>query len=260
MEMVVDTSGSMKALDLSIKTATGTKYRTRLDVIKEVFADFVSRRPDDLIGLVSFGGYASTRAPLTTDHKALLHVLKGVEIIDPTTSKDGQAIDPEEARTAIGDALATACARLQDMEVKSKIVVLLTDGVSNAGIIKPEEAMNAARKLGIKVYTIGVGSTGRAPFFVTDRHGRRRMIEDRVELDEPLLRKMAATTGGRYFNVRNRKSVKQAMEEIDKLEKTTIERDVYNQYNELFPWFLTPALGLIVLGTGLNVLVTRRIV
>jgi Ca-activated chloride channel family protein len=260
MEMVVDTSGSMKALDLSVKTATGMQYRTRLDVIKEVFADFVSRRPDDLIGLVSFGGYASTRAPLTADHEALLHVLKGVEIIDPTTDRNGQAIDPEEALTAIGDALATACARLRDVEVKSRIVVLLTDGVSNAGIIKPEEAMKAAEKLGIKVYTIGVGSTGRAPFLATDMLGRRRIIDSWVELDEPLLRKIARTTGGRYFNVKNRKGIEEAMEEIDKLEKTEIERNIYNQYNELFPWFLGPALGLIVLGTGLNMLVTRRIV
>jgi Ca-activated chloride channel family protein len=260
MEMVVDTSGSMKALDLSVKTATGIQHRTRLDIIKEVFADFVSRRPDDLIGLVSFGGYASTRAPLTTDHEALLHVLKGVEIIDPTTSRDGQAIDPEEARTAIGDALATACARLQDIEVKSRIVVLLTDGVSNAGIIKPEEAMKAARELGIKVYTIGVGSTGRAPFLATDRLGRNHVLQNWVELDEPLLRNIAETTDGRYFNVKDRKGVEKAMEEIDKLEKTEIERNVYNQYNELFPWFLTPALCLIVLGTTLSMLVTERIV
>jgi Ca-activated chloride channel family protein len=120
--------------------------------------------------------------------------------------------------------------------------------------------MKAAEKLGIKVYTIGVGSTGRAPFLATDMLGRRRIIDSWVELDEPLLRKIARTTGGRYFNVKNRKGIEEAMEEIDKLEKTEIERNIYNQYNELFPWFLGPALGLIVLGTGLNMLVTRRIV
>lgn len=260
IEMVVDVSGSMDALDMSVKTPTGIKYRTRLDAVKETFAEFVEKRTDDMMGLVTFGGYATTRLPLTIDHNALLHVLKGVEIPKQSYDKDGQILNQEELMTAIGDALATACARLEHAEPKSKIIVLLSDGESNIGIIKPEEAMKAAKRLAIKVYTIGVGSTGSAPFWGRDIFGRMGIQYAQVSLDEALLRKIAETTGGRYFNVRDPGGLDKAMEEIDALEKTKIEREEYHQYNELFPWFLGPALGLIVLGMGLNMMIARRII
>lgn len=260
IEMVVDVSGSMDALDLSVKTGAGIKYCTRLDAVKETFAEFVKKRPDDLIGLVTFGGYATTRCPLTTDHSALLHVLQGVEIPKPSHDKNGQILNQEELLTAIGDALTTACARLKNTEPKSKIIVLLSDGESNTGIIKPKEAMKAAKELGIKAYTIGVGSTGNAPFWGRDIFGRKSIYYAQVTLDESLLKRIAETTDGKYFNVRDPKGLEKALEDIDNLEKTKVERDIYNQYNELFPWFVGPAIGLIALATGLNMLIARRIV
>lgn len=260
IEMVVDVSGSMEALDLSIKTGTGTRYRTRLEAVKEVFADFVKQRPDDLIGLVTFGGYASTRAPLTSDHDALLHVLKGVDIPKTVLNREGRIVNQEELNTAIGDGLATACARIKNAEPESRIIVLLSDGESNTGIIEPKQAMRAASELGIKVYTIGVGSSGLAPVKGKDMFGRDVIQRIQVSLDEELLTQIAITTGGQYFNVRNPKGLKKALEQIDKLEKTEVERDVYEQYDELFPWFLFPSLCLIALGAALNVTLARRII
>lgn len=236
------------------------KPRTRLDAVKETFADFIGRRPDDLIGLVTFGGFASTRAPLTADHNALLHTLKGVEISRPVQDKTGQVVNQEEMLTAIGDALATACARLEKAEPKSKIIVLLSDGESNTGVIKPEQAIKMAEKMKIKVYTIGVGSTGEAPFPTRDMFGREVVQYARVSLDEELLERIASETRGRYFNVRDPKGLDRAMESINRLEKTAVERDVYSQYNELFLWLLCPALALLAAGTGLNMAVARRIV
>lgn len=260
IEMVVDVSGSMEALDLSLKTPTGTKFRTRLDASKETFTEFVNKRPDDLIGLVTFGGFAATRAPLTGDHEALIHVLKGIDIPRPSFDSQGQVVDQEELLTAIGDALATACARLEHAQLKSKIVVLLSDGESNTGLIKPEDAIKIAKKMGIKIYTIGIGSNGQAPFRRKDMFGNDRLVYADVVLDEALLGNIAKSTGGRYFVVKDQGGFDRAMEEINKLEKTRVERNIYEQYNELFPWLLWPALCLISLGAGLNMMISRRIV
>ena len=259
VEMVVDVSGSMEALDLSTRSAAGVKLRSRLDAVKDTFADFVGKRTDDLIGLVTFGGYASTRVPLTADHEALLHVLRGVEIPRQSVDAGGQVLNQEELLTAIGDAMATACARLEHAEPKSKVIVLLTDGESNTGIIKPDEATQVAKKMGIKVYTIGVGSTGPAPFRARDMFGRETILTAQVSLDENLLRKIADATGGRYFNVRDPHGLEQAMEHIDKLEKTNVQRDIYNQYDEWFAWFLAPGVCLVVLGAGVNMVIARRL-
>jgi Ca-activated chloride channel family protein len=241
IEMVVDLSGSMEALDLSVNSAAGTRWQTRLDVVKDTFAEFIRRRPGDLIGLVTFGGYASTRAPLTSDHEALLHVLKGVEIPKATQGADGQIANQEELLTAIGDGLATACARVERAEPKSRIAVLLSDGESNTGVVKPDEAIKVASKLGVKVYTIGVGTTGRAPFRGRDLFGQESIGYAHVTLDEALLRRIAQSTGGRYFNVRDPKGLELAMADIDKLETTRIEKTEYNQYNELYLRCLAPA-------------------
>jgi len=262
IEMVVDVSGSMEALDMSEQTPTGdVKYRTRLEAVKEAFAAFIARRPDDLTGLITFGGFATSRTPLTGDHEALLHVLKGVQVVKTGLDTEGQMVTQEESMTAIGDALATACGRLEHSGTRSRIIVLLTDGVSNTGIIKPEEAMKAAKKMGIKVYTIGVGVNGGvAPIMVRDQFGRDVMVQMQVEMDEGLLRNIAATTGGRYFNVSDPKGLDGAMEAINKLEKTKVEQDIYNQYHEWFPWVLIPGLCLVALGTGLNMATARRII
>ncbi len=252
--MTADVSGSMQALDFSdIVGNRIVKERTRLDVVKETFARFVDKRPDDLIGLVTFGGYASTRSPLTLDHRALLQVLKGVEI--PAAS----ASDDKELMTAIGDGLATACARIDKSDIKSRIIVLLSDGESNAGIVDPSEAASLAKRMGIKVYTIGVGSNATAPVRGRDMFGRERIVPMEVRIDEELLKSIARETGGIYFNVRNPEGLDAALKQIDALEKTRVERDIYEQYDEWFPWVLAPALGLVLLGTTLNMAVARRL-
>ena len=259
IEMVVDISGSMEALDMSKKTATGIKYKTRLDVVKEAFEAFIDKRTDDLVGLVVFGGYASTLAPMTTDHEAIKHVLKGVTPPKPAFDSNGNIINQDELLTAIGDALATACARIENSEPVSKIIVLLSDGESNTGMIKPEQAIEAAQKLGIKVYTIGVGSTGRAPFWQTDALGRKSIAYARVSLDETMLRKIATDTGAIYYNVQDEKGLENALKEINKLETTRIEQDIYCQYRELFSYFIFSGAILILLGLTMNMAITKRL-
>lgn len=256
IQMVVDVSGSMEALDFSTRDTP----RTRLDVVKETFAQFIEKRADDLIGLVTFGGYASSRVPLTIDHSALLHVLKGVQIPKPALDANGQLTNLEELLTAIGDALATACARLDKAEIKSKLIVLLSDGESNTGLIKPDEAVKAAKALGIKVYTIGVGSNGRAPFMTRDVFGRNVIQYAEVRIDEDLLRRIAAATGGQYFNVKDPKGLSRALSEIDKLEKTNISKEIYNQYTELFPRYLWPGVLLLALAISLSMMVRKEII
>lgn len=259
MEMVVDVSGSMEALDLSdIVGNRIAKERTRLDVVKEMFAKFIEQRPDDLIGLVTFGGYASTRAPLTADHDALLHLLKGVVIPRTRQGTDGQVVQREELMTAVGDALATACARLRDADTRSRIVILLSDGESNTGIIKPEDAIKAAESMGIKVYTIGVGSNGQAPMKGIDLFGREVLQMVQVSLDEGLLKSAAERTGGTYFNVRDPKGLAQALASIDELEKTKVEKSLYQHFEELFPYLLWPGLGLVALASTLSMVLARR--
>ncbi len=256
IEMVVDASGSMDALDFSTKQ----KHLTRLDVVKETFAKFIEKRQDDLIGLVTFGGYATSRIPLTIDHNVLLHSLKGVEIPKPTLDKQGKVTNEEEMLTAIGDAIATACARLENTDIKSKIIVLLSDGECNTGIIKPAVAIKAAKALGIKIYTIGVGSNTRAPFMIRDVFGRNRIHYAEVRLDEQLLRQIAKSTGGVYFHVKNTKGLEQALSDINKLEKTKIKKDVFCQYDELFPRFLIPGVLLLALAVTVNVTILKKIV
>jgi Ca-activated chloride channel family protein len=256
IQMVVDCSGSMQALDF----ATPDNRRTRLDVVKETFAKFIATRPGDLIGLITFGGFASSRAPLTLDHDALLHSLRGVETAREQFSADGQLLNQEEMLTAIGDALATACARLENTAVKSRIVVLLSDGESNTGIIKPDDAVKAAKALDIKVYTIGVGSTGIAPFLARDAFGRQVIAQAEVRLDEELLRSIASTTGGEYFNVTDPKGLNTVMTRISKLEKTALNTDQYNRYEEHFLNFLIPGLILLGLGAMVNAWLGRTII
>jgi len=255
VQMVVDCSGSMQALDF----ATPDKQRTRLDVVKDTFAKFVQQRPGDLIGLVTFGGFASSRVPLTLDHAALLHSLQGVDIAREQFNKEGQLLNQEEMLTAIGDALMTGCARLDEAGVKSRIMVLLSDGESNTGLIKPEEAAKAAKTMGIKIYTIGVGTTGRAPFLGRDMFGRQAIGYAEVRLDEEQLRSIATTTGGKYFNVTDAKGLEQTMAAISKLEKTTINTELYNKYDEHFPVFLIPGLILLVIGAVTNAWLGKNI-
>ena len=257
--MAVDVSGSMEALDFTARGASTEK--TRLDVVKEMFAKFVEARPDDLIGLVTFGGFASTRAPLTADHEVLLHVLKGVQVPSVAYDANGRPVDQEEQMTAIGDGLATAIARVKDADMKSKIVILLSDGVSNTDAVEPDAAAAAAAKLGIRVYTIGVGTrSNRTPFRVRDMFGRSAIQYADMSFDESQLKSIASKTGARYFGVRDEGGLKAALEEIDSLEKTTLDRTAYQRWNEYFPWFLVPGAALLLLAVSLQMFASRRLV
>jgi Ca-activated chloride channel family protein len=250
INMVVDVSGSMEALDL---TPQGEDYKTRLDVVKEMFATFVKARPDDLIGLVTFGGFASTRAPLTADHRTLLHVLKGVEI------PRSQGGDQEELQTAIGDGLATGVARLTDAEPKTRIIILLSDGESNAGIISPEQAADAAAKTGVRVYAIGVGSNSRTPFKTRDMFGRETIAYANATFDESQLKAIASKTNGRYFSVRDNDGLKTALDEINAFETTRIDRQIYERHNEHFVRFLLWGAALAALALTLNMQFAKRL-
>lgn len=253
--MVADVSGSMNALDFS----TGETLRSRMDVVKDTLEAFVGRRPNDLVGLITFGGYAATRVPLTLDHDALRHALRAVEIAREIVDADGRVINAEEMLTAIGDALAVGTARLRQTDIKSRVMVLLSDGESNTGVVPPLEAAAAARAFGIRVYTIGIGSTGRAPFRGRDRFGREAIGYAEVTLDEALLRRIAEITGGVYFNVRDPKGLERAMEEVDRLEKTRVTSATYHRYREYFPWFLHAGLVFFALGAIWNAAWTGRL-
>ncbi len=257
--MVVDISGSMEALDLSPGDPASPHAKTRLDVVKEMFASFIEQRRDDLIALIAFGGYATTRSPLTADHAALLQILKAVNIPKSDFDEHGRAISQEELMTAIGDGLATALARLQDAEPKTRIVVLLSDGESNTGITTPEQAAEAAAKLGIRVYTIGVGATsGRAPFRTRDRFGREVVAYGNMDLNEEQLKGIARTTSGRYFNVRDTAGFRKALDAINELETTRIERSTYSHYHERYLPFLAAGALLTTLALLGNLVTIRR--
>lgn len=259
--MTVDVSGSMEALDLSPRTGSIDAMKTRLDVVKEMFRTFIAARPDDLIGLVAFGGYASSLAPLTADHEALAHVLRGVKVPDSGQDANGRPVDPDEAMTAVGDGLATALARLKDAEPKSKVVILLSDGVSNTGAVEPDEAAAAAAKLGIRVYTIGVGTKSRrTPFRTRDIFGRPSIGYADVSFDESQLRAIAQKTQGRYFAVNDANGLKAALDEIDALEKTPLDRTVYQRWDEHFAPFLLAGAALLLLAVTLQMAASRRLV
>ena len=258
--MAVDVSGSMDALDLAPEgTQVFTREMTRLAVVKKLFAEFVSRRPDDLIGLVTFGGYAATRVPLTADHAALLDVLKGVEIPSIAVDANGRAIAEDEQMTAIGDGLATALLRLKNMELKSKAVILLSDGVSNAGAVSPEEAAKAAAEMGVKVYAIGVGTGNhRTPIIQRDFFGREVVRYADTTFDEAQLKAIAGATGGMYFAVNDKDSLQCALEEIDALETTRLDTFVYGRWREHFPALLLLGAALAAIAVSLSMAATRR--
>ena len=258
--MTVDVSGSMDALDLTPKGERFSRETTRLAVVKKLFAQFVEQRPDDLIGLVTFGGYAATRAPLTADHAALLNVLKGVEIPSIAVDAQGRAIAQDEQMTAVGDGLATALARLKDAKPKTKIVILLSDGVSNTGAVEPDEAAAAAKKMGVKVYAIGVGTRSRrTPVFGRDFFGRATIEYADMTFDEKQLRSIARQTGGTYFPVNDRDSLEEALKEIDQLETTKLDADVYNRWRENFVWFLIPGVLCVLAAVSLSMAAARRV-
>lgn len=237
--LAVDVSGSMEALDFTIKD----KPANRIDVVKEVMARFIDERPNDRIGLIAFAAQPYLTSPLTLDHDWLQQRL---ETIDTGMLEDG---------TAIGSAIASGVNRLRGQKAKSKIVILLTDGMNNAGKVSPLTAAEAAEALGIKVYTIGVGSRGKAPVPVTDRFGNRKMVMARVDIDEDTLKKVADMTGARYYRATDTGSLGKIYSEINKLEKTTQKIKKFEHRNQIFSWLLIPAL--LFLGIELILANTR---
>ena len=227
--LCLDTSGSMQALDFSSQDTR----TSRLQAVKEVVRTFITGRQSDRIGMVVFGRDAFTQCPLTLDYGVLLDLLDRLEI--------GMAGDS----TAIGAAIAICVKRLKDLPSKSKVIILLTDGRHNAGSITPASAAEAARACGIKIYTIGVGSEGKAPFPVDSLFGTRYVYRT-VELDEDTLRTIARTTGGRYFRATSARTLGQVYRQIDALEQSAIEVRHYTAYDELCLWFLLPALALLL--------------
>jgi len=227
--LCVDVSETMAALDFK----AGDKVLNRLQAVKNVVNDFIQRREADRIGLVVFGSEAYTQLPLTRDYKAIAQALDRIEI--------GAA----GSMTAIGDALGIGVKRLKDVESKSNVLILLTDGRSNAGELPPETAADIAARAGVKVYTIGVGGKEPAPFLVQDPVFGRRVVYQAVEIDEATLRSIAEKTGGLYFRAENTDGLKRIYATIDKLEKNEAKVKVYGDYRELYPWFVLPALVLI---------------
>ncbi|MDR0520548.1 MAG: VWA domain-containing protein [Planctomycetaceae bacterium] len=233
----VDRSGSMAAVDFTIDGQPAN----RLEAVKRTFRDFVlgtgrlSGRTDDMIGLLAFGGYVDAYCPLTLDHRTLVEMLDQIQLPVPQgTSPEQRQLLADESATAIGDALAQSVDRLKDAKAKSKVILLLSDGDQTFGTLSPLEGAEIARTFGIKVYTIGIGSNGEAPYIVTDFFGNRRTIRQHVSIDETMLGKIAEMTGGHYFNAKNTATLEKIYAEIDQLEKTVHEGKVYTQYTEYF--------------------------
>ena len=223
--MAMDVSGSMLARDLK---------PDRLTAAKNVASDFVKGRPGDHMGLVIFSGETFTQVPLTTDHGVMLNMLGEM--------KNGLIEDG----TAIGDGLATAISRLKDSEAISKVIILLTDGLNNAGSVDPYTAGEMAKLFGIRVYTIGVGSYGTAPYPVQTPFGTQ-IQQMKVEIDEKLLTQIANMTGGKYFRATSNQKLDEVYQEIDKLERSKIEVTEFRRLHEEFYPLVAWALALLLL-------------
>ncbi len=234
--LALDASGSMAAEDFILG---GQRYN-RLYIIKDVVKEFIKQRENDRLGLVTFGSLAYTVCPLTTDHDWLLANLDRIEI---GLVEDG---------TAIGSAIATSVSRLKNSKAKSKVIILLTDGMNNAGEIDPVEAARIAETYGIKIYTIGAGSKGYVPFPAVDMFGRKVYQKVLLDIDEETLTKIADVTHGKYFRATDTESLKRIYKEIDSLEKVEIEQQGYKEYRELFPIVLTLALIVLLVEIILN--------
>ena len=242
MMLALDVSGSMQALDLRLDG----QRADRLTVVRSVVSKFIAARPNDRIGIIAFAGQPFLVSPLTLDHDWLEKSLSRVTV---GTGEDG---------TAIGSALAASVNRLRQSDAKSKIVVLLTDGMNNAGSVQPALAAKAAAALGIKVYTIAVGAEGRAPIPVVDDAGRKRIVMGEVEVDEQTLRGIADTTGGAFFRATDTDSLVAIYGRIDSLEKTMRTMNRFERHEERFAWAAFPAVALLLAEVGLGATALRR--
>jgi len=238
--MAIDVSASMLARDLK---------PNRLEALKHVAERFVDERPNDRIGLVVYAGESFTKVPITTDKRIVINAIRNLHW--------GEL----EGGTAIGMGLGSAVNRLKDSKAKSKVIILLTDGVNNTGFVDPRTATELAKNLGIKVYTIGLGTNGMALFPVAkDINGKLRFDYAKVEIDEDLLKYIAKQTGGKYFRATNNKSLASIYEEINKLEKTKIEEFKYYNYTELYRILVIFAIGLLFLEALLKQTLFRNLV
>ncbi len=228
--LALDISGSMASLDF--------EPQNRLEAAKEVIDTFVSERQYDQVGLVVFASNAFNQSPPTVDHNVLRRMLDQTKLATELQIEDG---------TAIGMGLANAANMLKDSDAKSKVVILLTDGVNNAGQIDPMTAAEAASTLGIKVYTIGMGRPGQVPVPVVDAFGRERIMMQESTLDEETLAQIAEETGGRYYRAENTEGLRAVYDEINSLEKSQIEIETFANYKELLGWVLAPGLALLLL-------------
>ncbi len=236
--MAVDVSTSMLARDFK---------PDRITAAKEVAASFIADRPTDRIGLVVFAGESLTQSPLTTDQGTLQTLLSRIRsgIIE-----DG---------TAIGNGLATSINRLRESDARSKVIILLTDGVNNRGQISPLTAAQIAKDYGIRVYTIGVGKRGKAPYPAVDMFGNQTFIEVEVEIDEKILQTIADETGGKYFRATDKQKLKEIYDEIDTLEKSKVEVTQFTVLHEEYLVFVLWALAALALEFLMNTLILKRI-
>jgi len=239
----LDVSGSMQALDFTVE---GHRLN-RIAIVRRVVSKFIEERPNDRIGLVAFAGAPYLVSPLTLDHDWLL---QNLERVDVGGVDDG---------TAIGSAIAAAVNHLRDTRAKSKVVILLTDGVNNTGKIAPIAAAEAARALGVKVYTIGVGVRGEAPIPVTDEAGKSRIIMARVDVDEKTLQAVADLTGGRFYRATDTDSLRKIYDQINTFEKSAQTVQRFEHVEELYIWALLPALALLALSLLLQLTWFRRL-
>lgn len=234
----IDVSGSMLARDFK---------PDRITAAKEVAGSFVADRYGDRIGLVAFAGEAYTQSPLTTDQGTLQTLLSRIR---SGLIEDG---------TAIGNGLATAINRLRESEAKSKVIILLTDGVNNRGEIAPLTAAEIAKAQGIRVYTIGVGTEGMAPYPAVDMFGETTFVQRKVEIDEKTLTSIAEMTGGRYFRATDKAKLKAIYDEINQMERSKVEVSEHVTYHELYLDWLLGALALLLLEFLLSTLILKRI-
>ena len=241
--LALDVSGSMQALDFKIDG----QPTNRIDVVKSVVSKFIDERPNDRIGLLAFASAPYLVSPLTLDHDWLQQNMDRVQI---GTVEDG---------TAIGSAIASGVNRLRGTPAKSKVIVLLTDGESNCGKISPLAAAEAAKALGVKVYTIGAGIRGDAPVPVKDKFGNTQIVMAKVDVDEDTLQKIATETGGKFYRATDTDSLKNIYADINTLEKTTQTVRKFERHQDIFSWLLIPALLLIGLGVCLEHTRYRRL-
>jgi Ca-activated chloride channel family protein len=236
----LDVSGSMQALDFQIDN----RRVNRIEVVKSVVSRFIEERPNDRIGLIAFAAAPYLVSPLTLDHDWLQQNLERV-----STAVGG------DDGTAIGSAIAASVNRLRATTAKSKVVILLTDGMNNTGKISPVAAAEAAKALGVKIYTIGVGVRGMAPIPVKDEAGNMHLIMDKVDVDEKTLHTVADETGGTFYRATDTDSLQKIYDQINRLEKTAQTVQKFEHYDELYSWALIPAAAL--LGFGLLLQHTR---